>query len=337
MGALPALQERLANFKAALVNGVEDCWIFMVPSSLGEVTAVCALSAAFKARYGGRICLVADKSRESIFHLFGDVDLMKFADMHSMRLLSSAGAIDPLRFEVGHPQNLWVNQNRCGRGFSLHQLFINEPGRGGLSFMDMMRYTMNLPWDAAITKGTLGELLKASAAELAAAHGVEPGNSVILFPGNNTNKPASAAFWNTIARDCEAAGKKVFHCLTGANFKPEGLELRGTALDMPPGLAVAVSEIAGHVVSGSNGLVTLSLMTETTFGIDVVLTDGTDIIGDFVFAPVAPTWSSTFRFCPELVTDLTRRYAEWPLDANADAAAVGSDVARAIEASPRAA
>lgn len=330
MDELAVLQERLVSLRAAIINGCEDCWIFLVPSSLGEMSAVCALSAAFKARYGGRICIVADQSRESAFHLFGDVDLMKFLDMHSMRALSSYGVLDPLKFEVGYPQNLWVNQNRCGRSLTLHDLFISQPGRGGLSFLDMMRYAMNLPWDSEVSKGVIGDELQASAWEFAAAHGVDPKNSVVLFPGNNTNKPASAEFWNALSRAYTNSGRKVFYVLSGAYFKPEDLDIQGVQLDMPPGLAVAVCEIAGHMVSGANGLMILSLLTHSTFSMDVVLTDGIDVTGDFVFVPADPMSSSTFRCIPELVSDLSRRYVEWVVDGKSRSVTeIANDMARA--------
>lgn len=332
MDDLSALQERLARFKAAIIDGCEDCWIFLVPSSLGEMAAVCTLSAAFKARHGGRICIVADASRESVFHMFPDVDLMKFSDIHSLRALSSNGALDPLKFEIGYPQNLWVNQNRCGRSLSLHELFINQPGRGGLSFLDMMRYAMNLPWEAPISRGVIYDGLSASALEIAAAHGIEPGNSVILFPGNNTNKPASAEFWNALSEAYVKAGKKVFYSLSGAYFKPENLNIQGVQLDMPPALAVAVCEVAGHMVSGSNGLMILSLLTDSTFSMDVVLTDGTDVVGNFIFTPVEPMSSSTFRCIPELVDNISRRYAEWVVVGDGSGAVeIANDIARSIE------
>jgi hypothetical protein len=165
-----------------------------------------------------------------------------------------------------------------------------------------------------ISKGIIGEALNTSALEFAAVHGVDPKNSVILFPGNNTNKPASAEFWNALSNTCAKAGKKVFYSLSGAYFKPENLDIQGVQLDMSPGLAVAVCDIAGHMVSGSNGLMILSLLTHSTFSMDVLLTDGTDVVGNFVFTPVDPMSSSTFRCIPELVTDMPRRYAEWVLD-----------------------
>jgi len=327
------LREQLTAYRDAIVSGCEDCWIFLVPSSLGEMAVVCALSAAFKAQHGGRICVVADQSRQAVFRLFPDVDLMKASDMHSMRTLSSSGLLDRLRFEVGYPQNLWVNQNRCGRSLALHQLFIEQPGRGGLSFIDLMRYTMNLPWDAQITRGVIGGDVSAAAQELAAAHGIEAGNSVVLFPGNNTNKPADAAFWNALASACVKAGKTVFYGLDGANFKPDGLDIQGAQLNLSsPGLAMAVCEIAGHMVSGANGLMALSLLTESSFSLDVVLTDGADIVGNFIFAPTDPMTSSSFRCFPELVQDIPRRYSEWVADGrDRSLVETANAVAQAIE------
>jgi hypothetical protein len=322
MSDLAVLKERLEAFKAAIISGCEDCWIFLVPSSLGEVSTVCALSAAFKQKYGGKICIVADKSRESLFHLFNnDIDSMKFADQNSMRALSSHNALDFLRFEVGYPQNLWVNQNRDGRSLALHDLFIAQPGRGGLSFVDMMRYAMDLPWDASVSKGVIGPEAYALASDFASQHGVDPKNSVVLFPGNNTNKPASAEFWNALSNAYAAAGRKVFYCLEGAYFKPGDLNIQGVQLNMSPGMAVAVCDIAGHMVSGANGLMFLSLLTHSTFSMDVVLTDGRDVVGDLVFTPVDPIYSSTFRCAPELVSNMSRRYAEWVLAGDGDSVA----------------
>jgi hypothetical protein len=331
MDDLALLRERLAEFKAAIISGCEDCWIFLVPSSLGEMSAVCALSAAFKAKYGGKICIVADQSRESVFHMFSAVDLMKFSDIHSMRALSTNNVLDSLKFQIGYPQNLWVNQNRCGRSLSLHELFIKHPGRGGLSFLDMMRYAMNLPWDSEISKGEISVELHRSALELCESQGVDPGNSVILFPGNNTNKPASAEFWNALSGACVKSGKKVFYSLSGAYFKPEELDIQGVQLDMSPGLAVAVCDIAGHMVSGANGLMILSLLTQSTFSMDVVLTDGSDTVGNLVFAPVDPMNSSTFRCIPELMNDMPRRYAEWVVAGGSSAITeIANNISRSI-------
>jgi hypothetical protein len=199
-----------------------------------------------------------------------------------------------------------------------------------------MRYALNLPWDAAVTKASLSPDIRASALQFALAQGVEPNNSVVLFPGNNTNKPAPAEFWNALAAAYVKAGKKVFYCVHGAYFKPEGLNIDGVQLNMTPGLAVAVCDIAGHMVSGANGLLGLSLLTESTFGMDVVLTDGHDVVGNFVFTPVDPQLSSPLRCVPELVNNISRRYTEWVVEGDAgDFAAIANDIARSMNGRER--
>jgi hypothetical protein len=318
MNASPNPEEQLAAFKSSIMKGCEDYWIFMVPSSLGEVSMVCALSSAFKQKFGGKICIVAAENRKSLFYLFQhNIDAMRFAPKNAMRALSASKLLDPLRFELGYPQNLWANQNRDGRSFGLHELFINHPGRGGLSFPDLVRYALNLDWDSKISHGIIHHDIRKSASDIATNYGIDPKRSVILFPGNNTNKPASSNFWNALSRSYVAAGKKVFYCLTGSYTRPANLDIQGVELDLIPGVAVAVCEIAGHMVSGANGLMFLSLLTRSSFDIDVVLTDAKGN-GRGVFTTVDPHSSSTFRCGPELVTDISRRYAEWVFRVDGD-------------------
>lgn len=312
MNTSPYPEEQLASFKSTLMKGLEDHWILMVPSSLGEVSTVCAFAGAFKKKYGGKVCIVAADNRRSMFYMFShSIDAMKFAPKNAMRALSNSRLLDRTRFEIGYPQNMWANQNGDGRSFGLHQLYINQPGRGGLSFPDLIRYIMNLDWDAPMSLGVIRPEIHNPAMDLAAKHGVEQGNSVILFPGNNSNKPAGARFWNALSRAYVAAGKKVFYCLTGSYARPANLDIPGEELDLTPGVAVALCEIAGHMVSGSNGLLHLSLLTQATFEIDAILTDGVDGVGKFAFTEIDPYLTSTLRASPELVRNLTRRYAEW--------------------------
>jgi hypothetical protein len=334
MDDAPNAEERLAAFKSSLIKGCEDHWIFMVPSSLGEVATVCALSGAFKQKFGGKVCIVAADNRRTLYYMFRhNIDAMRFAPKNVMRALSASKLLDPLRFEVGYPQNLWVNQNRDGRSLALHELFIEHPARGGLSFPDLIRYALNLNWDAKISQGIVHSELSEAAWKLASDHGLEPNNSVVLFPGNNTNKPAGASFWNALSRSYVAAGKKVFYCLTGAYTTPANLDIPGVELKMNPGLALAVSEVAGHMVTGANGLMFLSLLTRSSFAMDVVLTDGKVAPGQGALMPADPALSSTFRCAPELVTGISRRYAEWVVRSAEDPRPVVQAMARAASGS----
>jgi hypothetical protein len=312
MDELEQLITQLTVLRDQLVSGCEDHWILMVPSSIGELATVCALLPAFRAHHGGKICMVVDPGKRDVLKLFVDqIDTVKFVPLAAMRALSTYRVIDPLDFRMGVPQNLWINQNGDGRGFALHELFRSQHGRGGLSFIDLIRYAMNLPWEAPIVRGNIGLDVNVEAMRYAKVNKIEPGNSVILFTGNNTNKPASAKFWNQLSQVYADAGIKVFYNMHGGLFQPDGLDIQGTQIHLTTNLAVAICEIAGHMVSGSNGLVALGLLSNTTFKMDVILTDGYDPTGVGNFVPLNPSAGSHFLVMPELFTRITRSYREW--------------------------
>jgi len=319
MDELEQLVKQLNELRDQIVSGCEDHWILMVPSSIGELATVCALLPAFRAHHGGKICMVIDSGKRDVLRLFADqIDTIKFVPLAAMRALSTYRIIDPLDFRVGVPQNLWINQNGDGRGFALHELFRSQPGRGGLSFIDLIRYGMNLPWDAPIVRGHIGPDISNEATRYATVNRIEPRNSVILFTGNNTNKPASGEFWNLLSRAYTDAGKKVFYNMHGGLFQPVGLDIRGTQIHLTTNLAVAICEIAGHMIICSNGLVSLSLLTNTTYAMDVVLTDGFDPHGVGNFLPLDPKTGSQFLGVPELVTDISRPFREWVVTDSAE-------------------
>ncbi len=312
MDELEQLITQLTVLRDQIVSGCEDHWILMVPSSIGELATVCALLPAFRAHHGGKICMVVDSGKRDVLKLFTDqIDAVKFVPLAAMRALSTYRIINPLDFRVGVPQNLWINQNGDGRGFALHELFRSQPGRGGLSFIDLVRYAMNLPWEAPIVRGNIELDVNVEAMRYAKVNRIEPGNSVVFFTGNNTNKPASAKFWNLLSEAYEAAGKKVFYNMHGGLFQPEGLDIRGTQIHLTTNLAVAICEIAGHMISGSNGLVALGLLSNTKFNIDVILTDSYDPTGTGNFVPLNPSAGSHFVVMPELFTSKMRVYREW--------------------------
>jgi hypothetical protein len=312
MDELEQLIAQLNELRDQIVSGCEDHWILMVPSSIGELATVCALLPAFRAHHGGKICLVIDSGKRAVLQLFADrIDMIKYVPLDVMRALSTYRVIGPLDFRPGVPQNLWINQNGDGRGLTLHQLYINQPGRGGLSFTDLMRYAMNLPWDAPIIRGNIGQDVSIEAMKYAKVNGIEPSNSVVFFTGNNSNKPAPAKFWNDLSRQLIHNGKKVFFNTHGGLFQPEGLDINGTQIQLTSSLAVGVCEIAGQMVTCANGLMVLSLMTNATFGIDALLTDGICTRGVGAFVPSDPRAASTHAGSPDLVTNLTRSYREW--------------------------
>lgn len=313
MDELEQLITQLTNLRDQIVSGCEDHWILMVPSSIGELATVCALLPAFRAHHGGKVCIVADSGKRHVLKLFTDqIDAIKFVPLASMRALSTYRIINPLDFRVGVPQNLWINQNGDGRGLALHDLYTNDPSRGGLKFMDMYRYAMRLPWTAPISPGSINVDLANESQKYAELYGIDKGNSVIFFTGNNTNKPAPALFWNDLSRKFSASGKKVFFNMNGGLFQPNGIDIDGNQIHLSTSLAIGVCEIAGHMVSCSNGLLILALLTNTNFDLDILLTDGHDPTGVGNFIPLNPRAGSISSIGgSELISDVNRRYREW--------------------------
>ncbi len=328
MDDVSGLRGQLLDLRQALVSGCEDHWILMAPSSLGELAMICSLANGFRRCHGGKVCIVVDAAKVPLLSLFpGRFDVIKRAPIGAMRALTTHGVVDRLRFERGEPQNLWINQNGDGRGLSLYDLYVQHPGRGGLSFDDMTRYAMHLPWETPLDRGAISLNLQIEAAMLADAHGVTPGRSVVLFPANNTNKPADAAFWRELAAAFIDQGKDVFYCVQGGLFQPPGLDIPGRQLHLSPSQAVAVCDIAGHMVSGANGLVLLSLLTRTRFAMDVLLADAACVRGVGDFRPIDPRTASTVACAPAVVDDAARHYAEWEVTGSA---ADYRDIARRI-------
>ena len=314
MDELEQLVTQLTVLRDQIVSGCEDHWILMVPSSIGELATVCALLPAFRAHHGGKICMVVDSGKRAVLRLFGDqVDVVKFVPLAAMRALSTYSIINPLDFRVGVPQNLWINQNGDGRGLALHELFRGEPGRGGLSFTDLMRYSMNLPWDTPLKRGVISGEISDEAKRYAELNEIEYGNSVIFFTGNNTNKPAPAKFWNDLSKRFSDYGKKIYYNMHGGLFQPNGLDIAGTQIHLSSSLGIGVCEIAGHMVSCSNGLAFLSLLTDTSFSLDILLTDGHDPTGVGNFIPLNPKEGSHYSAAPEILLGSNRLYREWEI------------------------
>lgn len=295
------LRELLASIRV----GHENDWIFMAPSSIGEVASVCTFAREFKKIYGGKISMVVHRNHASVPRFFpAYIDSVQTASTVLMRKLTTERLIDPMQFSPGMPVCLWANQMHEGRLLELHRLYVNQCGRGGLSFFDMYRYMMRLPWGAQITRGTVDPELSAFAKKYCVQHGVERGRSVIFFPGNNTNLPAPALLWHSMAKKFAARGIRVFQCTSGAKILPPGLDMAVPALDMNPALAVAVSQFAGHVVTGSNGLLLLALLVSGECKFDVFLTEGVATDKPGTFQKANPLLGSHRMVAPEVLNGI---------------------------------
>lgn len=313
------LLQSLTGLRDQILDQLRDYWMLSVPYSLGEVAIVAAFAKAFKQQHGGALILLVDPAKFGVVKLFSDdTDGALQIPMGVLRGLRTRGLIGPEVFRPGTIHDVYHLNDAKLNLISLIDLRNQKPDRG-LSNLDALRFSMRLPWEAKLSRGRPGPEAIQAAQEIAARVGMEPGNSVILFPGNNTNQPAPSEFWKQVATKARESGRKVFVNISGAAFLPPDLDIPGAAIeldDIPS--AIATCAIAGRIVSGANGFVMTSLLTETDFGLDVILTDAYDPVGTGVFQSL-PIHSGSLRInAPDLLEDLTRPYREWAITSATD-------------------
>ncbi len=256
----------------ALQADFSDGWILCIPSSIGEVACTLSLLDAFREAHGGPIRIAVHRNHLSVCQLFSE----KF-DSHIgvstmiVRDLVTTGQILTTSFSRGSPICVWANCIHDGHFSRLYTLHETRAGRGGLSLFDSHRYMMRLSWESRISRGRINVNLRSKALHYCQINNIDAGNSVIFFPGNNTNKPTSILLWRRLAENFRRQRKKVFICIAGARLVPDGVDNLGPQLNMDAALAVAVIDIAGHVVAGGNGLAFLTMLTESQSQIDIFL------------------------------------------------------------------
>jgi hypothetical protein len=252
-------------------------WIFMIPSSIGETAIILSLmnEFVFKNKIDIRktkIIIFLHPSQICIPRYFHNKIIECYPmSLTIMRDLTKYKIINQHTFEIGKIINLWANQSHCPDIFKIHQLYCIDKSRGGLSIIDLYRFILKLDWDSRITPGLIKNHEKGMQ-EFCNINNIEKNNSVILFPGNNTNAPTNAGIWHEIIKKYREIGKRVFSCTTRSRFLPDSLDLSGSQqIEMPIEIAVPVINFAGEVISGQNGLICLLTLLRITARIKMIL------------------------------------------------------------------
>jgi hypothetical protein len=326
--------QSLSGLRDQLLDILKDYWIFSIPYSLGEVAIAGALAKSFKQQYGGPLAFLVDPAKMGVAQLFADqVDVAVPVPMHLLRNLNRRGFLSPETFRRGSVQDVYEIHGAKLNFVSLVTLRNQHPDRG-LPVTDVFRFAMRLPWEAPLHPGRPDKEALEQAERIAASVGMEPGNSVILFPGNNTNLPAPSVFWKRVAKEAAAAGKRVFVNVSGAALLPDDLDVPGIPVelnDIPQ--AIALCEIAGRIVAGSNGFLMTALLTETRFGLDVILTDAFDpTASGRHYQPMPIRSGSLFLQAPEIKEDIDRPYREWEVPSSVDTESIAVELVRAWSA-----
>ncbi len=292
-------------------------WILMVPNSIGEVAIVCGFAKAFTETHGHGITLVTTDVHKNIASFYpGRFNAAFTMPMELMRDLSNYGVIHPNDFILDTPFNTWPEQSGDGRLYEIHTLLASGQGRGGLSLLDMYRYVLRLDWNAPVEKGLINPELRSAALKYCEDHGITEGKSVILFPGSNTNKPASGLFWETLSDSYRSAGLDVYVNYAGAALRPDVKSELGTELALPIDLAIAVSEYAGNIVTASSGLPTLALMVGLQCNINVILPNQSWTNALNNFKPINSILGSNLLVIPEVALN-HESYYEWDVQSDA--------------------
>jgi hypothetical protein len=254
-------QGELTRFLEQVRDPQRRSWIIMNPTSIGDTAAVCSLAREFVKKHGYAVTMVVPPDHLPITQMFPNRFLRVLTAERQIMLYVINNFIDTNRFEVdfpfcAHPYDL----GDC-RGDELFYLF-KYPGRGGISFTDLMRYLLRLPWESQMERPTISPDWDAEALRLAQSVGMPVGKSVLLFPANSSPLPTIPdIFWETLAARLTANGYKVFCNMKGGVVKPKTMPIAGTTpVEVPIHLALPLVRLAGRTISTPNGMQFLQLL-----------------------------------------------------------------------------
>lgn len=236
-------------------------WVIMNPTSIGDTATVCSLAREFVKKHGYGITMVVPPDHLPVTQMFPNRFLRVLTAERPTMLYVINNFIDANRFELdvpfcAHPYDL----GDC-RGDELFYLF-KYPGRGGISFTDLMRYLLRLPFDAQMERPTIPSDWDAEALRLAQSVGMPLGKSVLLFPANSSPLPQIPdTFWEMLAARLAANGYAVFTNMKGGNVRPKTMPIVGTTpVEVPIHLALSLVRLAGRTICSPNGIQFLQLL-----------------------------------------------------------------------------
>lgn len=236
-------------------------WIFLNAASIGDTATNCAIAQAFVKQHGHAITLVVPPDHLPIAQMYPNRFLRIHTAERGLVNMIANKYLDPLRFEIDVP--IYPHPYVAG-DCRLHDLqYLSKyPGRGGMTQTDMIRHLLRLPWDAQYERPTVPAQWDAEAEEIAKQIGMPKGESVILFPANNSPHPQFPdVFWETVAARLTQRGLKVFCNMRGGTYRPNTMPIAGTTpIDVQMHQGLSLVNYAGRIVSSATGMQLLVLM-----------------------------------------------------------------------------
>jgi hypothetical protein len=302
--------QRKANYDAILRklrHPEKRTWIIMNPGAIGETAMMCGFAKSFIETHGYGITMVIRPEHTPITSMypgrFEQVIEVSKEEMDGMMRY-----FPPDQFEVDVPFAAFPYFLGDARADRLTYLY-KYPGRGGLSFNDVYRHILMLPWDAPIERPQVPREWELEARRYADEIGLEPGKSVILFPSANTvNEQFPDMLWESLAERLNENGCKVYCNMTGGRYRPSLMPVANTIpIEVPLRLGLTLVSIAGRMISLPHGFQYFQTVGGDFTNISVLLPfsgKSTDVVYH------TRTYDRTFAFCaymcPELIADLPR-------------------------------
>jgi hypothetical protein len=243
----------------------QPAWLVFCGYAIGETATFCALAGEFKKEHGHEIVIVITPKHQGVVNLY----VHQFAKIvvvpdETMRTILRSGYIPQDRFELNQAFSpCWID-----RGFRESdgiRFLWKYPGRGGISDTDLARMVLHLPWDSKLEPPRISSDVESRVLQLAVESGIKIGKSVLLCPINNSAPKFPTIFWSELARLLSLKGLKVFTNMGGLN-KFNGLStmpIEGTTpIDLPIEYVIPFTRLAGHIISGANGMFFLIALSE---------------------------------------------------------------------------
>ena len=233
----------------------QKSWILVNPAALGDTWCTCALAGAFRKTYGGPLTLVIGEHQRAVADMYAH-QFDRIITWEPERLgrfcirLMGAGHFDMDEPIIAHPA--WH-----GTGNQIFRMMIRlrYPEKGGLNFLDQWRMMLRLPWDAPIERPHVPDAWREEALHYAKALNMPLGESVIIFPDNNTNPPLPASVWEKLARAYSDLGLTVYTNLAGNRQGQRREPLIGTRpITINLQNAIPLVELAGRYATMANGM-----------------------------------------------------------------------------------
>lgn len=250
------LEKKYKDILAQVRHPNQRSWIlFGGASAYGDMALLCSLAQAFVKTHGHAITIVLAPDQVPLVQMYPHRFLAAHTAERHVMLDMVHHYVDPLAFDLDMPICTHSFDIGDGRGDGLMYLY-KYPGRGGLNLTDLYRYFLRLPWDARIERPIVPAEWNAEAAQIAQQIGMPKGESVILFPSNNSEHPQFPdIFWETVAARLTRRGLKVFTNMKSGKFQPKTMPIAGTTpIDVPRHLAIPLVDYTGRTVCSTNGM-----------------------------------------------------------------------------------